>query len=288
MYPHAYFDLFPPLPRPPRVFVAMSFDPKFDHRYNDVIVPAIKDVRVDGQTLTPHRVDARHISDSILTEVLTGIGDDLLVFADVTTIGHVDEVAVRNANVMYEVGLAHAIRRAEEVLLFRSDTDRIMFDLANVRINHYEPDSDAAEARQLLTRALQSAVDELRITEGLAVRKALSRLDAKSFMLLIGASQTGSLPVPLQKTVGDVLSNLDYQRAVDRLLDVGALVAEWPKLSGNMNDADMESPYDALAKYTLTELGRRMVLRGAADMVKHMSGEEFDQLVNKSGPPTPK
>ena len=63
---------------------------------------------------------------------MDGITSSRLFLADVTSIGKRDDVPIRNGNVMYEIGLAHAVRLPEEVLLFRSDSDRLLFDLANV------------------------------------------------------------------------------------------------------------------------------------------------------------
>jgi hypothetical protein len=48
----------------------MSFAPQFANRWVRVIEPAIKRIEVDGTTLDPYRVDARRVSDSILTDVL--------------------------------------------------------------------------------------------------------------------------------------------------------------------------------------------------------------------------
>ena len=39
---------------------------------------------------------------------------------------------------MYEVGLAHAARQNTEVLLVRSDTEEINFDLAGIRVHTYD------------------------------------------------------------------------------------------------------------------------------------------------------
>jgi hypothetical protein len=131
MYPAIFFGLFPPFPRDDRVFVAMSFDSRFDRRWNEVIVPAVRRICVrTGATetrLEPHRVDLRTASDSILTEILDGIGRCRAVVADITSIGHIEGRPVRNANVLYEVGLAHASRLPEEVIIFRSDRDALLF-----------------------------------------------------------------------------------------------------------------------------------------------------------------
>ncbi len=118
----------------------MSFDPSFDARWPHVLAPAVRAVLVNDRPLDPHRVDLRRVSDSILTEILDGIARCRVFLADLTSFGEINGRAVRNANVMYEVGLAHAVRQPEEVLLFRSDDLDLLFDITNVRVHRYDPD----------------------------------------------------------------------------------------------------------------------------------------------------
>lgn len=108
MYPSTFFGLFPAFPKDQRGFVAMSFHPRFDARWEEVIAPAIRSVCINDVPLEAHRVDMQSASDSILKEVLDGIAGCCIFIADITAIGEVDGKAVRNSNVMYEVGLAHA------------------------------------------------------------------------------------------------------------------------------------------------------------------------------------
>ena len=56
-----------------------------------------------------------------------------------------------NANVLYEVGLAHALRAPEQVLLFRSDADPLLFDVSGIRVHTYDPDGDPEGAKKKLT-----------------------------------------------------------------------------------------------------------------------------------------
>ena len=161
MYPANFFGLFPPFPREKKVFVAMSFDNTFQRRWNEVIRPAVSEIELDGVSLEPVRVDVRSISDSIVTEILQGMAHHLVVFADVTTIAYVGDKPIRNANVLYEVGLAHAIRLPEEVILFRSDEDQLIFDITNVRVNSYDPDADPSTARELVIDSITNALKEI-------------------------------------------------------------------------------------------------------------------------------
>jgi hypothetical protein len=73
MYPANYFGLFPAFPREEKVFVAMSFASRFNRRWDEVIGPGVRNVSVNDKPLEPIRVDTRCISDSILTEILSGI-----------------------------------------------------------------------------------------------------------------------------------------------------------------------------------------------------------------------
>jgi hypothetical protein len=73
MYPLQILSLFPAFPRDDRVFVAMSFEARFEARWTNVLEPAIRSANIDGRPLVPFRVDARRVSDSILTEIVVAI-----------------------------------------------------------------------------------------------------------------------------------------------------------------------------------------------------------------------
>ena len=66
-----------------------------------------------------------------LTKVLNGVTDARLILCDISSVAKVAGNPFRNGNVMYEVGIAHACRLPEEVLLFRSDRDDLLFDVTN-------------------------------------------------------------------------------------------------------------------------------------------------------------
>ena len=76
----------------------------FNKRWESVIAPAIQSVEKNDVSLEPYRVDISRVSDSILTEILTDISRSLVIFADVTSLGKIENKPIRNGNVMYEVG----------------------------------------------------------------------------------------------------------------------------------------------------------------------------------------
>lgn len=215
LYPAHAFQLFPAFPREDEVFVAMSFDSQFDSRWNKIITPAIESVMGAGGRLRPYRVDARNVGDSILTDILQGIARARLVFTDITSIGKRDDYTIRNGNVMYEVGIAHAVRLPEEVLLFRSDHEPLLFDVAGIRVRNYAPDEDPVGAREQLSAAILDAAKEIDLRRTLAVQQAIRSLGYDGVLVLFGAGGEDGYKHPRVKTYGGAPYNRN--RAVNNL-----------------------------------------------------------------------
>jgi hypothetical protein len=78
MYPANYFSLFPAFPQTTKIFVAMSFAERFKPRFENVISKAIGHIERNGVRCEPLIVNARTVSDSILTEILDGIRSSFL------------------------------------------------------------------------------------------------------------------------------------------------------------------------------------------------------------------
>jgi hypothetical protein len=259
MYPNNYLNLFPPFPRNNTVFVAMSFADQFDYRWKNVIEPAISSLHVNGIALNAERVDARTIGDSILTEILMHIGNARLIFADITTIGHLNSHAIRNGNVMYEVGIAHAVRLPEEVVLFRSDTDPLLFDVTNVRVNTYAPDDDPENARQTVINAITEALREIDLKQHLAVMSAAHSLDAYAWWALATALQSSGVTMQPGQNIAQALTNAPHNQAITRLLQIGALATEYPVLSAELLQAKGQEPIEELITYKITAFGKAIM-----------------------------
>lgn len=290
MYPNTFLNLFPPFPRDHRIFVAMSFDPRFDSRWKNVISPAVKNVKANNVTLEPYRVDSRHISDSILTEILGGIGNSRLFIADVTTIAYASNIPIRNANVMYEVGLAHAMRLPEEVILFRSDEDHLLFDVANVRVNYYNPDNDPGAAQKLVSEIIIEALNEIELNKNLAVKKAAESLDFVSWMVLSEAAAGNSIDPPVTRTMGQVLANVARQSAISRLLDMGTLTTSYLTMTPEIIKAQADTTAHTILKYRITPFGEAVIKHSAEKM--GMNSPEmrivFEKLLDNGDKPEEK
>lgn len=283
MYPLHLFSLFPPFPRENKVFVAMSFEAAFDRRWNDVIAPAIRKITKNDVPLEPYRVDTSVISDSILTDIICGISNCEIVFADITTLIKVNEKPIRNSNVMYEVGLAHAVRLPEEVVLFRSDDDPIIFDMANIRINKYDPDGDPVFAESKIINTIIDALKERDLRKNLAIKKATEALDYACYMVLLAATKTGwIIKHPVIRTMGDVMGNASKVVAINKLLDLGLIRTEYVKYSveeiraGDPN----RRPGEEILTYRVTTFGE-YVLKNAVK--NHGITEEMARKLIEEG-----
>ena len=261
MYPSEYYSLFPSFPRLNQVFVAMSFADEFTHRWENIIKPAAKLIEVDKKQLGAHRVDVKNVSDSILTEILNGISQSRLVIADITSMGIMNGTPIRNANVLYEVGLAQAVRLPEEVLLFRSDNDPLLFDVTNIRVNSYNPDEEPEEAIQMVSDAILSSLNEVDLKRNLTVQRLAKSLDYPSWWTLNIAYAKKGIAHPDQKSMGQIIGSFSTTNAISRLLDIGALSTQFEKMTPEKLIAEGDNTSaNILMQYQVTELGKAIFL----------------------------
>lgn len=255
MYPLNLFTLFPPFPRENKVFVAMSFDRRFVKRWEEVIIPGVKEITVNGTPIEPYRVDIGKGSDSITSEILSGISNCRLFLADITTIGKIGDDPIRNGNVMYEVGIAQAVRLPAEVILFRSDDDPLLFDMVTNRVNYYNPDNEPEEAKQKVKDAIISTGNEINLQKHLSVRQAVDSLDYPDLLTLIFSSMS-DLNHPLTRTMRDVLSNIDRLNSIKRLLELGILNTQYKQLTSEVFDEFKDKPFEQILSYKITPFGK--------------------------------
>jgi hypothetical protein len=202
----------------PQIFVAMSFTKRYQERYDRVIAPAIRQIRVNDTRLEPCRVDLSKSGDSILTDILDGIAHSQMVLADVSVIGRnwFTKEVYRNGNVMYEVGLALACRQPSEVLLIRDDGERFLFDVST--IPHKTIDfSKTAAATQLIRDELMERLKERNYINDARLKNVISTLSGEEKRLIDAFSKH-----PPQSGFGFPKStsiNFMSMAAIPRLLD---------------------------------------------------------------------
>jgi len=228
LHPQSFLKTFWRLELRPQVFVAMSYSPRYEARYREVIEPAIRSLQIDKVSLEPYRVDISKSGDSILTDISDGIAHCRLVLADVSSVGR-DAVTgdpYRNANVMYEVGLALACRQPSDVLLVRDDHDRFLFDVSTVP--HVTiAFAEVATARQQVHDELLARLKEQTFVTDARVELAIATLSAEEIILLKRMREYDSSTVWAREVKG--IANW-YAIATSRLLDKGLirLAGEFP------------------------------------------------------------
>ena len=104
-------------------FIVMPFDGMFQTQYERVIKPA-----VEAAGLKCIRGDEIYSKPNIMSDIWAAIRSARVIVAELTG---------RNANVFYEIGLAHAIGKPV-ILLTRNEND-VPFDLRALRYRFYDP-----------------------------------------------------------------------------------------------------------------------------------------------------
>jgi hypothetical protein len=233
---------------------------RMEERWEKVIQPAIRRIELNSQPLEPFRVDNRQVSDSILTDILAGISQSVLVFADITALDELNKTPIRNANVLYELGLAHAVRLPEEVVIFRSDSHPMLFDLATIRVNSYAPESDPETSIEKLSNALINAIKESDGRSRHVVKSLVGRLDVRAMRILIAANSGEAVHEPEQITAGQALGLLATRQAIHRLLEHGLIYAELVNWTQEALLAADPNATKLTASYRITPLGKAVAV----------------------------
>ncbi|MHC4686160.1 MAG: hypothetical protein ACYTEW_17855 [Planctomycetota bacterium] len=180
MYPKLYLDYFRDFNRTSEVFIAMPFAKEFEPRWKNIIRPGI-----EATGLKPYRVDVRRISDSILTDILAGIARARFILADTSFQESDGRQLAPNPNVMYELGIAHAMRLPEEVIVIRDkrSKDGNPFDIGHIRYTSFDPEQEAA-ARRTVQRLIEEAQKAVEVTRDRIVERTLQTLDPDGMWFL--------------------------------------------------------------------------------------------------------
>jgi hypothetical protein len=153
-----------------RAFIVRPFGTKKDRNQNEVnfdavqeqlIVPALESVGVDGRT-TLDILRAGNIRVDMFQRLLTA---DLVVA----------DLSIDNANVFYELGIRHALREKRTFML-RCEGDKYPFDLQTDRYFIYQREDPAASLKQLVAALRQTLNSEERDSP---VFKLLPNLEAQ-------------------------------------------------------------------------------------------------------------
>lgn len=127
-------------------FILMPFGEWYDRYYREVYIPATKEADFE-----PQRADGLFSTGTVIEQIWEQISKAKVLLADLTD---------KNANVFYELGLAHAV--CKPVILIAGNLDDVPFDLRHLRVIVYDiRDAHWGEKlRKSITAYLRSARKE--------------------------------------------------------------------------------------------------------------------------------
>jgi hypothetical protein len=138
-------------------FVMQPFAAPHDDYYEKIFKPAI------GKTgLEAVRADAEIFgTGKIIDQVWRGINAAKVLVAELTT---------RNANVFYELGLAHALKKP--LVLVSSNESDVPFDLRHIRVIYYDV-SDPFWGNKLIDKVAENILSALKNPEEALFKSAV-------------------------------------------------------------------------------------------------------------------
>ena len=200
----------------------MSFHDEFTPVWETAIGPAIE--QGSGGLLRARRVDTTILSGSVITNILDGIAHSRLVLADVSVASEGTWKGQRNGNVMYEVGLAHAVRQPSEILLVRADDEPINFDIAQINVHRYRRE-DLEFAKVQISQLVSDLLRQIQQEKSLKVQRAIDLLDSDAIKYLSEFAVHGPFAGPSPKTMGEALLAISNRAALSRLQQLGIIRA---------------------------------------------------------------
>ena len=130
-------------------FVMMPFGSPIGDYYSSIYKPAI-----EKANLIPVRADNEIFgAGKIMDQVWSGINAAKVLVAEMTT---------KNANVFYELGIAHALRKP--VVLVSSNEDDVPFDLKHIRVIYYDK-NDPFWGQKLLNKVAENIISAIKNPE---------------------------------------------------------------------------------------------------------------------------
>jgi hypothetical protein len=106
----------------PKAFVAMQFSEPYNEVYRDAVEPLVKEIGFE-----PLRIDDVYGPGIIVNDIINNLSESTIVLA---------EISEKNANVYYELGLAHAF--GKPTLLMATKGTSLPFDVGSHRCIFYE------------------------------------------------------------------------------------------------------------------------------------------------------
>lgn len=143
---------------PRLVFVAMPFAATFNALYE-----SIESLVRDHCHLRCWRADSDSVGSRVMSDVWRATNDAIVVIADLSG---------NSANVLYEVGLAHAVGKPVVLLTSDGSESAIPFDIQGIRVIRYDAANGFLPLRDRLLSAIRASAATLPARWGVTPRPA--------------------------------------------------------------------------------------------------------------------
>lgn len=195
----------------------MPFHEKFDERFEKIFRLASKEAGFDDAI----RVKEDMNSNEIKSKILDGIANSKLILIDLSndpksSCEHVNHI---NGNVLYEAGIAHAMREPEAIIMIREEKidGNVDFDIKGMTIN--SPPFNKF-TNEWLVDFLKKTLESYEWYKSKRVKTIAESIDDICLRFMI---QIGRRPKGYNHFNTLTMGNLLEKQSILRLLDLGIL-----------------------------------------------------------------
>ncbi len=214
------------------IFIVMPFSAELESIYTDLIVPAVSKAnellgRTGQNLLRTYRSKDDIRTASGWVNVLEHLTTAQIILGVLTQ---------DNANVFYELGIAHATQPITRQILIAEKEYEPKFDIKDLIYHPYEP--DLSKSIEPLALKIKDAVDWYKISEEKKIRQAIMQLGPyefevimfhngkRNFVLHTGKEHRDNYENDIRRTHGDDYAKGAFERhvpAISNLCRIGLL-----------------------------------------------------------------
>ena len=170
MYTKYFFERFWEGEQKNQLFVCMPFADSFDKKF-EIINKVTKSLGLHGAKRVKENVGTAVITD----EILDGIANSKFLLFDLSNDPKYDKKCP-NPNVMYELGIAVAMREPSDILIIKDSsekTEELPFDVRSIRIHKHTAEID----EELFKIELKKTLDSQEWLKSKRVKAAAESID---------------------------------------------------------------------------------------------------------------
>lgn len=259
MYPKFFFERFWEGEQRNELFVCMPFHDAFDLRFVDIIAPAAKETGFDNAI----RVKEDTEGNVVMDKILDGIANSKMILIDLsddpkspcTYSKHV------NGNVLYEAGIAHAMREPSAIVMIREqDPAKADFDVRGMTIN--QPKGGKL-TKDWLYSLLKISLENHKWFESKRVKAVAESIDNIGLGLMLDIGKRPNTWNHFNTSDEKVFDSL-RKASVLRLLDLGIL---WFATGGSQRPTEYAYHWTPFGYEVMKYLG-----------IKQLTMEEFEKM----------